>query len=300
MTRTLLTGAAGFTGRYLASLLAGQGHEVHGVVHHVLDEPIADIASVHVADLAIDSAISRVVDAVRPDHVIHLAAIAFVGHGDVEEMYRSNVVGTRQLLDALARLAQSPKSVVVASSANVYGNAREGVLDETMPRAPANDYGVTKVAAEYLALLYGSRLPLIVVRPFNYTGRGQSDNFLIPKIVAHARQRAPVIELGNLEVARDFSDVRSVVDAYARLLDCPNAIGETYNICSGRAVSLRQLLDMVSEVSGHWPEVSVNPALVRADEVRTLIGSNAKLEGVIGKLVEIPLEDTLRWMLEAE
>lgn len=298
MTRTLVTGAAGFTGRYLTSLLAARGHEVHGVVHHDPDEPIADAASVHVADLAIASAISRVVEAVRPDHVVHLAAIAFVGHGDIDEMYRANVVGSRQLLDALTRLAQSPKSIILASSANVYGNTREGVLDETMPRAPANDYGVTKVAAEYVAKLYGSKLPLIVVRPFNYTGRGQSNNFLIPKIVDHARQRAPIIELGNLEVARDFSDVRSVVNTYARLLNCPQAIGGTYNICSGRAVSLRQLLDLVSGLSGHRPDVRVNAALVRADEVRILIGSAAKLEAAIGKLVEIPLEETLRWMLE--
>ena len=298
MTRTLVTGAAGFTGRYLTSLLASQGHEVHGVVHHLPDQAIADAAGVHVADLADGAAIAQVVDAVRPDHVIHLAAIAFVGHGDIEEMYRANVVGTRQLLDALTRLAQPPTSIVLASSANVYGNAREGVLDETMERAPANDYGVTKVAAEYLALLYRSRLPLIVARPFNYTGRGQAGNFLIPKIIDHARSRAPVIELGNLEVARDFSDVRSVVNTYARLLDCPQAIGGTYNICSGRAVSLRQLLDMVSGLAGHRPDVRVNPALVRTDEVRILIGSAAKLEAAIGKLVAIPLEETLRWMLE--
>lgn len=298
MTRTLITGAAGFTGRYLTSLLAGRGHEVHGVVHHAPDDAIADASAVHVADLADHSAISRVVDDVRPEHVVHLAAIAFVGHGDIEEMYRSNVVGTRQLLDALTGLAAAPTSVVLASSANVYGNAREGVLDETMPPAPANDYGVSKVAAEYVGHIYAARLPLITVRPFNYTGRGQADNFLIPKIIAHARQRAPVIELGNLDVARDFSDVRAVVDCYARLLDAPRAIGETFNICSGRAVSLGEILEMVSDISGHRFEVRVNPALVRANEVRCLSGSAAKLEGVIGESPRIPLQETLAWMLE--
>ena len=298
MTRTLITGAAGFTGRYLTSLLAGRGHEVHGVVHHAPDDAIADASAVHVADLADHSAISRVVDDVRPEHVVHLAAIAFVGHGDIEEMYRSNVVGTRQLLDALTGLAAAPTSVVLASSANVYGNAREGVLDETMPPAPANDYGVSKVAAEYVGHIYSARLPLITVRPFNYTGRGQADNFLIPKIIAHARQRAPVIELGNLDVARDFSDVRTVVDCYARLLDAPRAVGETFNICSGRAVSLGEILEMVSDISGHRFEVRVNPALVRANEVRCLSGSAAKLEGVIGESPRIPLQETLAWMLE--
>lgn len=298
MTRTLVTGAAGFTGRYLTSLLAGQGHEVHGVVHHAPDEPIAGAAAVHLADLADHSEISRVVNEVRPEHVVHLAAIAFVGHGDIEEMYRTNVVGTRQLLDALTGLAQLPKSVLIASSANVYGNAREGVLDETLRPAPANDYGVSKVAAEYVGQLFGARLPLAIVRPFNYTGRGQPDDFLISKIVAHARQRAPIIELGNLDVARDYSDVRTVVDAYARLLDAPHAIGEIFNICSGRAVSLHEILDMVSDITGHRFEVRVNPDLVRANEVRTLSGSAAKLESSIGPLRRIPLDETLRWMLE--
>ncbi|MCY7397395.1 MAG: GDP-mannose 4,6-dehydratase [Sphingomonas bacterium] len=298
MIRTLVTGAAGFTGRYLTSLLAAQGHEVHGIVHYSPDEPIADAAAVHIADLADHTAISGVVNEVRPRHVVHLAAIAFVGHDDIAEMYRANVVGTRQLLGALARLAERPKSVILASSANVYGNAREGVLDETMSPAPANDYGVSKIASEYVGRLFGARLPLIVVRPFNYTGRGQSENFLIPKIVAHVRRQAPFIELGNLDVARDFSDVRAVVEAYSHLLDAPQAIGGTFNICSGRAVSLGDILDLVSGLSGHQFEVRVNPALVRPEEVHTLSGSAVKLEGVIGKITHIPLRETLRWMLE--
>ena len=297
MTRTLVTGAAGFTGRYVAHALAGRGHEVHGLVH--MHEPgLPDIVRAHEADLADLDALKKVVAEVRPDHVIHLAAIAFVAHGDVEQMYRTNVVGTRQLLEALAGSPVTPSSVLIASSANIYGNAREGVLDEAVPAAPANDYGVSKVATEYVAKLYSSRLPITVLRPFNYTGRGQSLDFLLPKIVAHARSRAPVIELGNLDVARDFSDVRTVATAYAKLLTEPAAIGETFNICSGRAVSLREVVEMVSELSGHPLKVTVNPAFVRANEVRTLCGSPDKLEKVIGPLESIPLRQTLGWMLE--
>lgn len=297
MTRTLVTGAAGFTGRYVAHALAERGHEVHGLVH--THEPdLADIVRAHEADLADLDALKKVVAEVQPDHVVHLAAIAFVAHGDTEQMYRTNVVGTRQLLEALAGSPTTPSSVLIASSANIYGNAREGVLDETVPAAPANDYGVSKVATEYVAKLYASRLPITVLRPFNYTGRGQSVDFLLPKIVAHARARAPVIELGNLDVARDFSDVRTVAAAYAKLLTEPAAIGETFNICSGRAVSLREVVGMVSELSGHPLEVRVNPAFVRANEVRTLCGSPDKLEKAIGPLDSIPLRQTLGWMLE--
>jgi nucleoside-diphosphate-sugar epimerase len=299
MKRTLVTGAAGFTGRYVAELLAGRGHEVHGLVHGAAAfEAIPGVAQVHEADLADLTSVERIVQDVRPDHVVHLAAIAFVAHEDVEQMYRSNVVGTRQLLEALVRLPQPPQSILLASSANIYGNAREGVLDESLPPAPANDYGVSKTAMEFVARLYAERLPIIVVRPFNYTGRGQSANFLVPKIVAHVRDREPAIELGNLDVARDFSDVRAVADAYARLLDEPAAAGGTYNVCSGEAVSLQAILDMVSKLSGHRLKVKVNPAFVRANEVRSLCGTAAKFESAIGPLLKIPLEDTLRWMLE--
>jgi nucleoside-diphosphate-sugar epimerase len=172
------------------------------------------------------------------------------------------------------------------------------LLDETLPPDPANDYGVTKAAVELLAGIFSDRLPLIVVRPFNYTGRGQSDRFLIPKIVSHVLRGAPEIELGNVEIARDFSDVRSVVEAYARILDNPSAVGTTLNVCSGRATSLRELIAMTELITGHRMTVRVNPAFVRDDEVRSLCGSNKKLRDTIGPLPMLPLEDTLRWMLE--
>lgn len=297
MTRTLITGAAGFTGRYLTTLLAEQGHDVHGLVHFVPDDPVFGAVALHTADLAHRTAIQSVVEEVRPDYVVHLAAIAFVGHDDIDEMYRVNIVGTRQLLDVLAASKRTPHSVIIASSANVYGNARSGVLDETMLPAPVNDYGVSKLATEHVGRIYGDRLPIITVRPFNYTGAGQSKDFLIPKIVDHVRRRVPIIELGNLDVARDFSDVRTVVDAYARLLVAPAAVGGTFNICSGHAVTLKEILAVVGRLGDHHPEVRVNPALVRADEVKVLSGSSLLLETVIGKLSRIDLSDTLRWML---
>jgi nucleoside-diphosphate-sugar epimerase len=108
------------------------------------------------------------------------------------------------------------------------------------------------------------------------------------------------MELGNLDVARDFSDVRVVADAYVRLLSTPAAVGQTFNICSGSAVSLHDVVDLVSSISGHRPEIRVNPAFVRGNEVSKLWGSPAKLESVIGPQKHIPLEETLRWMLEGE
>jgi GDP-6-deoxy-D-talose 4-dehydrogenase len=294
----LITGVTGFTGRYLAPKLSARGYQVHGTVH---GDPVADapgVAQLHPLDIADAEAVARLVSKLSPDKVVHLAAISFVAHGDVAEMYRTNIVGTRNLLEALANCAARPSAVVVASSANIYGNSREGVLDEGTPAAPANDYGLTKAAAELVASLYGKRLPMIVVRPFNYTGRGQPPNFLVPKIVAHVRCGATEIELGNLDVARDFSDVRGVADAYARLLEEPAAVGGIFNVCSGRAISLGEVIELARQISGRELKVRVNPAFVRSDEVKTLCGSAARIEAAIGPLAVPPFEETLRWMLE--
>jgi len=300
MSRILITGVDGFTGRYLAAALHGAGYEVHGLVYRPISGNIAGASALHVADLSDAAGLAAVVHEVRPDKVAHLAAISFVAHGDAEAMYRTNLVGTRNLLEALVRSKVPLDAVLLASSANVYGNSVGGVIDEATPPAPANDYAVSKLAMEYVARLYVDRLPVVMARPFNYTGVGQAESFLIPKIVNHVRRRAPLIELGNLDVARDFSDVRTVVQYYHRLLENPAAVGQTFNVCSGQAHTLGEVLAMVRTLAGHDFEVRVNPAFVRANEVRILIGSRAKLEAAVGAVLDIPLLDTLRWMIEAE
>ena len=299
MSKILITGADGFTGRYLAQTLHEAGHEVHGLVQRAVPEGVYGVSVCHVADLSDAQGLAQVVKAVQPEKVAHLAAIAFVAHGDATAMYNTNLVGTRNLLEALAAGPSPLTAVLLASSANIYGNALEGCLDELTPPAPANDYAVSKLAMEYMARLYAQRLPLVVVRPFNYTGVGQAESFLIPKIVSHVRRRSPLLELGNLEVARDFSDVRNVVQLYHRLLCSPAAVGQTFNVCSGTAHTLTEVIQMVKEISGHDFEVQVNPDFVRPNEVRRLLGNRSKLDGVVGTVAEIALEDTLRWMLEA-
>ncbi|WP_062732352.1 NAD-dependent epimerase/dehydratase family protein [Sphingobium abikonense] len=299
MTTTLITGAAGFTGRYLARRLADRGHRVVALLREPAVLADVGVAETHICDLSDAAGLRAILRQVRPDHIVHLAAIAFVAHDDLADMYRSNIVGLRNLLAAAEGLDHDPRSILVASSANIYGNGRPGRLSEDLPPAPANDYGVTKAAGEMICRLFAPRLPVIVARPFNYTGVGQSPSFLIPKIIDHVRRRAPEIELGNLDVARDFSDVRMVVDAYARLIEEPAAIGGTFNVCSGEATSLGQLLDSIRRLSGRDFKVRVNPAFVRADEVKSLCGDASRIESVIGPLARVPLDDTLQWMLTA-
>jgi len=294
--RALITGVGGFTGAYVAQALAARGFEVHGTVHGIEAHAThAHVTARYALDLCDRAQVAQVVAQVQPHVVVHLAAIAFVAHGDAEAMYRVNLLGTRHLLQALAELPRPPQAVLLASSANVYGNAAVEVLDEQVPPAPANDYAVSKLAMEYLARLWLDKLPIMLVRPFNYTGVGQSPQFLLPKIVGHFQRRAPVIELGNLDVWRDFSDVRTVAQAYASLIEKP-APGEIFNICSGQAYSLREVLGLMAQIAGHEIEVRVNPAFVRAQEVQRLQGDARKLWQHIGPLPTITLRETLEWM----
>ena len=293
--RALITGLRGFTGRYVARELEAAGYRVFGTVMPG-GATGPDLLPVDLCDRA---GVAAMVEQVQPDVVVHLAGIAFVAHSDVEQIYRVNVVGTRNLLEALAGAGHKASSVLLASSANIYGNASVPVITEDVAPAPANDYAVSKLAMEYMARLWMDKLPIIIVRPFNYTGLGQGDNFLLPKIVSHFRRGERRIELGNLAIARDFSDVRMVARSYRRLLAAAPG-GEAFNICSARSNSLEQVIDMVSELAGYRIKVEVNPAFVRANDVLTLTGSNAKLASVIGPIDAPPLFDTLRWMVQGE
>lgn len=299
MARVLVTGVDGFTGRFLAPLLASQGDEVHGLVQHA-DAAVDGVTQLHVADLRSPPQVAQAVRAAAPQRVVHLAGIAFVPNRDMEAMYGVNLLGTRHLLEALCGLGSAPQRVLLASSANVYGNAAVEAVGESAPTAPTNDYAVSKLAMEFLCGLYASRLSMTICRPFNYTGVGQSESFLLPKIVGHVRRGAASIELGNLDVARDFSDVRNVCDLYSRLLIEPTAAGRTVNICSGFAHTLREVLDMVERLSGRRLEVRTNPDLVRANEVKRLRGDRSLLDSLLPTLPEpIALSDTLRWMIDA-
>jgi GDP-6-deoxy-D-talose 4-dehydrogenase len=297
MVRALITGVEGFTGRYLADELRLAGYDVFGLAAGESREHDERIFSCDLNDLeSVETAVNRA----QPDVVIHLAAISFVAHGDVDAIYRTNVVGTRNLLEAASKLPTIPSAILLASSANIYGNVEVEEISEDISAAPANDYAVSKLAMEYMARLWIGKLPITMVRPFNYTGAGQSINFLMPKIVDHFKRRAPVIELGNIDVVRDFSDVRTVVACYRCLLqrDSNAVSGDVFNICSGVGHSLLEAIEMMREISGHSPEIRVNPAFVRANEVKKLVGSRQKLENAIGKITLIPLRETLRWMYE--
>lgn len=281
MKTVLITGNNGFTGRYLQPEMQSHGYKVVGLS----------------SDLTNFDAVATEIERIQPDVVAHLAGVAFVGHGNANAFYEVNLIGTRNLLEALAKHAPNVHSILLASSANVYGNRSEGILSEESLPDPVNDYAVSKFAMEQMARLWIGRLPLFIVRPFNYTGIGQDEKFLIPKIVSHFKEKIPVIELGNLEVWREFGDVRAVTDAYKRLLEHP-PVGATLNICTGQTHSLQEVIALCEKITGHSIEIKVNAKFVRANEVRVLAGDNRHFRELIGNWQTRSLEETLRWMLQ--
>jgi nucleoside-diphosphate-sugar epimerase len=276
--RVALTGATGFTGRFVSAAL-----EAAGVTPVALQ---ADLRDPHAVDAAID--------AVEFDRVIHLAGHAFVNAADWQAFYTVNQLGTLNLLNAVARKAPGARCVL-ASSAQVYGPKAEGLIAEDAATNPSNHYAISKRAMEQGADLWRDRLDIVVTRPFNYTGVGQDTQYLIPKIVDHFRRRADVIELGNTWVRRDFGDVRSVAEAYAGLAlaaDVPSVV----NIATGAVSSIGDILEQLTAISGHHLEVTVNQAFVRKGDVEVLGGDASLLCATLPAWQSRAIGETLRWM----
>ena len=250
-------------------------------------------------DLCDAAWVRKVVGEVKPSVVLHLAGITTVLHSDISEIYAVNVLGTVNLLAALAELNPVPRLVIMASSATVYAPPDgEASITEDSPLDPKTHYAASKRATEDVARLFRDRLPILITRPFNYTGPGQGTTFLVPKIVDHFVRKTPEIQLGNLDLYRDISDIERVVEAYARFV-AGDAAPTVVNICSGRTILLRDIVSLLEEISGHRIKIAQNPALIRRDEARTIQGSAARLESLVGVLPNPDLRTTLGRMYEA-
>ena len=284
--KLLITGAKGFTGIYLADAAQKAGYEVVA-----LSSNLTDVEN-----------LEKEVVAANPDFVAHLAGISFVASKDHEAFYRVHALGTSNLLQALTKLSSTPKKILLASSATVYGNSANALSDEDQALSPIDHYATSKVAMEEMAKTFFNRLPIVIARPFNYTGPGQKGNFLIPKLVDHFAKRTPFIELGNLNIEREFNDVHMICDAYLHLLELGNS-NEIYNVCSGQARSLKFVMDTLKNITGHNIDIRINPDFVRASEVHRMVGNPDKLKHLLtsnGIKLSVPaLEDTFKQMLDA-
>jgi GDP-6-deoxy-D-talose 4-dehydrogenase len=279
MKTLLLTGADGFTGRYINVKAQEMGFKVHALQANLIDK---------------DSLFNEVLK-VSAQYVIHLAGISAVTHANLEEFYKVNLFGTLNLLDAQKEV--KTEKIILASSANIYGNVSgDSIGEEQLPK-PLNHYAMSKFAMELMAQNYLNQLPISITRPFNYTGVGHDLRFVIPKLVGHFQRKEPFIELGNLDVYREYNDVRMVSDMYIKLLQT-GTTGQTYNLCTGKSYSLGYVIECLEKLTNHQIEVRVNPQFVRANEVKVLSGAPFKIKSAIGSYQEFDLEETLSWMLE--
>lgn len=287
----LITGINGFTGKHLESELSDNGFTVFGTTY---SEPRQEN---HFQCNILDfEQLTKVVSKTAPDYVVHLAAISFVAAKDVPKIYATNVQGTLNLMEALLETGKSIKKVLVASSAAVYGNIGS-VLSEEMCPKPVNHYGNSKLAMENMVANYFDKLNVVIARPFNYTGVGQEDHFLIPKIIKHFKESKEVIKLGNLNTYREYNDVKFLVNCYRKLLLTDYKSG-VINIASGTTFSINDILSLMTEVSSHKINVEVDEQFVRKNEIKELKGSPEKLMKLIESRPESKssLKNTLKEM----
>lgn len=276
--RVLVTGAGGFTGCHLVNVLRQNGSKVLELKSSSAKGN--DQVSV---DLLDKSKLFKVVSDFQPDVVFHLAAISFVGHSNPLDFYNVNVIGTENLLESLVNINNPLLKVLVASSANVYGQQNVDVISESNVCEPVNHYAISKLAMESITALYYSKLSIIITRPFNYTGLGQDSNFIIPKLVSHFAKRASSIEMGNVDVERDFSSVQLITEAYIKLVTSSYKSG-IVNVCSGRSVAIRELIDFLNNLAGYKMEIKVNPKFVRKNDIQRITGDNTKLKSIVGEV----------------
>jgi GDP-4-dehydro-6-deoxy-D-mannose reductase len=301
-----ITGLPGFAGSYLAEELLAAGFEIAG--NRYKGEPIDNISAIrsNVKLISLDildaDRCRRIIERIKPHYIFHLAAFASVGKSFSLEQttFRVNVEGTINVLEAARRLG-GLKRLVIVSSSDCYGRftPKSKTLTENQPLNPVSPYGISKAAAEQISLYYHRQygLPIIIARAFNHSGPRQLDRYVIPSFCKQIAQieagiQKPLIEVGNLRARRDLSDVRDIVRGY-RLLTEKGKVGEVYQLCSGRAVAIQTVLDMLLRMSTREIAVKTDKSRLRKADIPVLRGSYAKAARQVGYDVRYSLRNTL-------
>ncbi|MQL52253.1 NAD-dependent epimerase/dehydratase family protein [Desulfofundulus thermobenzoicus] len=305
--RILITGAGGFVGYHLAACLRSRGHIVYAGVRRTKPEFPPGVQPVQL-DVLNSDILQDIVSFIRPEAVVHLAAQSMVSVSwrEPAQTFAINVLGTINLVEAIAQTVPECKIITVGSGEEYGLTATEGsLLTEDHPCRPYNPYALSKFAMGQVALQIARRhgLRVIHVRPFNHFGPGQQEGYVVSDFAAQiARIKAglqqPVLRVGDLSPCRDFIDVRDVVEAYAALLEY-GMEGEIYNVCSGVARSIREVLDLLLEEARVPVKVEIDPARIRPAEIPVFVGSADKLSGATGwrpqRDFAVSLRETLDW-----
>jgi GDP-6-deoxy-D-talose 4-dehydrogenase len=280
-SKVLITGMNGFTGVHLAKALSTNSFTCMDLGCDLLNR---------------ESVFSKVTE-FRPHYVVHLGGISFADEQDIDSIYRVNIVGTVNLLDAIEGLNTKPKKVILASSAAVYGNVLGGKLSEMLCPKPVNHYGCSKLTMEHIARNYFNKFPIIITRPFNYSGVGHSERFLLPKIISAYKNNLPSITLGNLDISREFNDVRDVVSVYEQLMISDYESG-IVNICSGKSISLFEIIEAMNSISGYDMKIISSEEFSRRNEINDLSGDNSTSNCIINYAFKYQIRDLLQHMYD--
>lgn len=304
MKKTCITGIEGFVGHYLADLLAAKNHEVAGIYFD--ETAIKDLQGrLYRCDVREVDKLKAVLAEIRPDWVFHLAAVSSVAisYNQPALTFAINVQGTWNLLAALKELNLGSR-VVLISSCEVYGRALAFPTNEGAALWPLSPYALSKVFSEEVGRFYHrtSTMDVVILRPFTHTGPGHSEVFVFPSIARRIVEierglHEPLLEVGNIENRRDYTDVRDMVQAYVLAAEhCP--AGETYNITSGKTVVIREGIEFLLSQAQKKIELKTNPQLLRPNDIPVLQGDGSKFFSLTGWKPKIEFTQTLSELLE--
>lgn len=302
----LITGGTGFVGTHLIQFLRSNASKIAVIASGESRSPQEPVPGVEYYELDIRRVdeVRSVVHKVSPTHICHLAGISTVdvSWNHPRPTFEVNVLGAYNLFEAAMSLPSLPRILNVSTS-QVYASS-DRILTETSPIGPDNPYAASKAMAELLRVQYRKCTAggIVTARSFNHTGPGQSPTFVLPSIARQfaemeANLRPPRLAAGNVEVKRDFTDVRDVVVAYSRLLE-KGRTNEVYNVCSGYAVRLADVIRKFETISGIAVEIDTEPARLRSGEVSQIFGDSTKIRMETGWIPQIPLEKTIRDLLD--
>ncbi len=306
MKKGLVIGAAGFVGNYLINEMHANGMEAYAtkLPHEKFENPNATVYDLDIMD---KEAIVTLLFEVRPDYIFHLAAQSSVGLAwkNPGLTIDVNIKGSINVMDAIRELFYKPR-VLLIGSGEEYGHIRPGetpIKEENLLR-PGNIYAATKACQNMIGNIYSKAydLELMMVRAFNHIGPGQAPLFVVSDFCKQVVEiekglREPVMMVGNLAAKRDFTDVRDVVKAYVKLIQTGEA-GETYNVGSGNAREIREILDMIISMSDKEIKVEIDPNKIRPVDVPIIEADITKINEITGWTPEIPLEQTIRETLD--
>ena len=283
MKRVLIFGGTGFLGCVLTAALEA-APEFLPILPERARWDIRDGAS-----------LDRILGGTEPDIVLNMAAISSTGVSP-DKVYAVNAQGALNLLEALIRAGFNGRHIFFSSS-NIYGAANGGPLHEDMRPLPLNHYSCAKLLAEHYCAMYAQEVQTTILRPFSVIGAGQKPYFLLPKLARHFADRLPAIELGNLDVAKDFVDARD----FAAMMLCvlrAEAPPAMINLCNGETTSLNRLLEIFREASGHDPKITVNPDFIRLKDILYQRGDPGLIRS-LGYTRRYPIAETVRWIYDS-